>query len=120
MVVINHCHHARRLVVERTSSWHSRFRKLLVRYEKKLESYFALVAYLYCHIIIYRRITLGQALSQNCCYVNKLKIMGIYLSRLTITISNYVRTLVTFSKRVHCCRLRRWDISIKLPKSQII
>jgi hypothetical protein len=120
MVVINHCHNARRLVVERTNSWHSRFRKLLVTYEKKLESYFAVVVYLDCHIIIYRRITLGQALSQNCCYVNKLKIMGIYLSRLTITISNYVRKLVTFSKRVHCCRLRRWDISIKLPKSQII
>jgi hypothetical protein len=24
-------------VVERTNSWHNRFRKLLVRYEKKLE-----------------------------------------------------------------------------------
>ena len=120
MVVINHCHHARRLVVERTNSWHSRFRKLLVRYEKKLEGYFVVVVYLDCHIIIYRRITLGQALSQNCCYVNKLKIMGICLSRLTITISNHVRTLVTFSKRVHCCHLHRWYISIKLPKSQII
>jgi len=26
-----------------TNSWHNRFRKLLVRYEKKLESHFALV-----------------------------------------------------------------------------
>jgi len=34
----NHCHHARRrLVVEITNSWHNRFRKLLVRYEKKLK-----------------------------------------------------------------------------------
>jgi len=60
----NHCHHARRLVVERTNSWHSRFRKLLVRYEKKLERYFAVVVYLDCHIIIYRRIILGQAKSK--------------------------------------------------------
>ena len=40
----NHCHHAkRRWVVKRTNSWHNRFRKLLVRHEKKLESYFAVV-----------------------------------------------------------------------------
>jgi len=31
------------LVVERTNSWHNRFRKLLVGYEKKLESYSAVV-----------------------------------------------------------------------------
>jgi transposase len=48
----------RRWVVERTNSWHNRFRKLLVRYEKKLENYFALVC-LGCCIIIYRRIILG-------------------------------------------------------------
>jgi putative transposase len=29
---------ARRWVVERTNSWHNRFRKLLVRYEKKSET----------------------------------------------------------------------------------
>jgi len=45
-------------VVERTNSWHNRFRKLLVRYEKKLENYFALVC-LGCCILIYRRIILG-------------------------------------------------------------
>ena len=40
----NHCHHAkRRWVVKRTNSWHNRFRKLLVGYEKKLESYLAVV-----------------------------------------------------------------------------
>jgi len=39
-----HCHPTRRrLVVERTNSWHNRFRKLLVGYEKKLESYSAVV-----------------------------------------------------------------------------
>jgi len=45
-------------VVERTNSWHNRFRKLLVRYEKKSENYLALVS-LACCIIIYRRIVLG-------------------------------------------------------------
>ena len=48
----------RRWVIERTNSWHNRFRKLLVGYEKKLENYFALVC-LGCCIIIYRRIILG-------------------------------------------------------------
>jgi putative transposase len=51
-------HAKRRWVVERTNSWHNRFRKLLVRYEKKLENYFALVC-LGCCIVIYRRIILG-------------------------------------------------------------
>jgi putative transposase len=40
------------------NSWHNRFRKLLVRYEKKLENYFAL-ACLGCCILIYRRMILG-------------------------------------------------------------
>jgi putative transposase len=44
----------RRWVVERTNSWHNRFRKLLVRYEKKSENYLALVC-LACCIIVYRR-----------------------------------------------------------------
>jgi transposase len=48
----------RRWVVERTNSWHNRLRKLLVRYEKKIENYFALVC-LGCCIVIYRRIILG-------------------------------------------------------------
>ena len=48
----------RRWVIERTNSWHNRFRKLLIRYEKKLENYFALVC-LGCCILIYRRIVLG-------------------------------------------------------------
>ena len=54
----DHDHAKRRWVVERTNSWHNRFRKLLVRYEKKLENYFALVC-LGCCIVIYRRIILG-------------------------------------------------------------
>jgi hypothetical protein len=53
----------KRWVVERTNSWHNRFRKLLVRYEKKSENYLALVC-LACCIIVYRRTILGWALSQ--------------------------------------------------------
>jgi transposase len=35
---------ARRWVVERTNSWHNnRFRKLLIRYEKKSDNYLGLV-----------------------------------------------------------------------------
>jgi putative transposase len=48
----------KRWVVERTNSWHNRFRKLLVRYEEKSENYLALVC-LACCIIVYRRIVLG-------------------------------------------------------------
>ncbi|MFZ0329318.1 MAG: transposase [Nitrososphaeraceae archaeon] len=54
----NHNHIKRRWVVERTNSWHNRFRKLLIRYKKKLENYFELVC-LSCCILIYRRIILG-------------------------------------------------------------
>ncbi|MDR4510389.1 MAG: IS5 family transposase [Nitrososphaeraceae archaeon] len=35
-------HTARRWVVERTNSWHNRFRKLFTRYEKKDENYLLL------------------------------------------------------------------------------
>ena len=48
----------RRWVVERTNSWHNRFRKLYTRYEKKVENYLGLVQ-LSCSIIIYRKIVLG-------------------------------------------------------------
>ncbi len=51
-------HPARRWVVERTNSWHNRFRKLYTRYEKKAENYLGLVQ-LSCSIIIYRKIVLG-------------------------------------------------------------
>jgi putative transposase len=52
-----------RWVVERTNSWHNRFRKLLIRYEKKSEeNYLGLVQFACC-MIIYRGILLGWALS---------------------------------------------------------
>jgi transposase len=51
-------HPARRWVVERTNSWHNRFRKLFTRYEKKQENYLGLVQ-LANSIIVYRRIILG-------------------------------------------------------------
>ena len=75
----HHNHIKRRWVVERTNSWHNGFRKLLVRYEKKIENYFALVC-LGCGILIYMRIILGSVLicilrSDNTCE---------YLIRITI------------------------------------
>ena len=62
-VTINHCsnckkYSAKRWVIERTNSWHNRFRKLLTRYEKKVENYLGLVQ-LSCCMIIYRKIILG-------------------------------------------------------------
>jgi hypothetical protein len=48
----------KRWVVERTNSWHNRFRKLFTRYEKKSDNYLGLVQ-LSCCIIIYRKIVLG-------------------------------------------------------------
>jgi putative transposase len=44
---------ARRWVVERTHSWHNRFRRLLIRWEKKLAHYFAMIA-LASALIIWR------------------------------------------------------------------
>jgi transposase len=55
---LNRRHPARRWVVERTNSWHNRFRKLFTRYEKKEENYLGLVQ-LANSLIIYRRIILG-------------------------------------------------------------
>jgi transposase len=49
---------AKRWVVERTNSWHNRFRKLFTRYEKKVENYLGLIQ-LSCCMIIYRKIILG-------------------------------------------------------------
>jgi len=48
----------KRWVVERTNSWHNRFRKLFTRYEKKVENYLGLVQ-ISCCMIIYRKIILG-------------------------------------------------------------
>ena len=44
---------ARRWVVERTHSWMNRFRRLLIRWEKKLENYLALAQFA-CAFITYR------------------------------------------------------------------
>ncbi|MGE0243446.1 MAG: transposase [Nitrososphaeraceae archaeon] len=54
----NKKHPARRWVVERTNSWHNRFRKLFTMYEKKDENYLGL-AQLTNSLIVYRRIILG-------------------------------------------------------------
>ena len=51
-------HPARRWVVERTNSWHNRFRKLFTRYEKKDKNYLGLVQ-LANSLIVYRRLILG-------------------------------------------------------------
>jgi putative transposase len=45
---------ARRWVVERTHSWLNRFRRILIRWEKKAANYLALL-HLACAIITYRR-----------------------------------------------------------------
>jgi putative transposase len=47
---------ARRWVVERTHSWMNRFRRLLIRWEKKVENYEALL-HLACVLILYRLVT---------------------------------------------------------------
>ena len=56
----NHKKHSakRWVVVERTNSWHNRFRKLFTRYEKKVGNYLGLVQFSCC-MIIYRKIILG-------------------------------------------------------------
>lgn len=51
-------HSPKRWVVERTNSWHNRFRKLFTRHEKKVENYLGLVQFSCC-IITYRNIILG-------------------------------------------------------------
>lgn len=48
----------KRWVVERTNSWHNRFRKLFTRYEKKDENYLGLIQFSCC-MIIYRKLILG-------------------------------------------------------------
>ena len=51
---------ARRWVVERTNSWHNRFRKLKIRYEKKAANYQGLIQYA-CFLMVYRaRLTIAR------------------------------------------------------------
>lgn len=49
---------AHRWVVERTHSWMNRFRRILTRWEKKVENYEALLHFA-CGIIIWNKILLG-------------------------------------------------------------
>jgi putative transposase len=49
---------ARRWVVERTHSWLNRFRRILIRWEKKLENYLAML-HLACASITFRAATLS-------------------------------------------------------------
>lgn len=44
---------AKRWVVERTGSWPNRYRKLLIRFEKRVENYLSLVQFA-CALLIYR------------------------------------------------------------------
>jgi transposase len=53
-----HKRRKRWVIVERTNSWHNRFRKLLTRYEKKSDNYLGLVQ-LACCMIVQRRLILG-------------------------------------------------------------
>jgi transposase len=46
-------HPARRWIIERTNSWHNRFRKLRIRYEKQADTYLGLVHFA-CALIVYR------------------------------------------------------------------
>jgi putative transposase len=55
---ITKCHQPKRWVVERSASWLNRFRKLLVRFEKKAENHLGLIQ-LACCLTVYRRIILG-------------------------------------------------------------
>jgi transposase len=48
----------KRWVVERSASWLNRFRRLLIRWEKKAENYHGLVQ-LACCLTVYRRTILG-------------------------------------------------------------
>ena len=51
---------ARRWVVERTNSWHNRFRKLKIRYEKQAANYLGLIHYA-CFLMVYRaRLTITR------------------------------------------------------------
>ena len=52
------CHQPKRWVVERSASWLNRFRKLLMRFEKKAENYIGLIQFACC-LIVYRRTILG-------------------------------------------------------------
>lgn len=45
------CHPARRWVVERSNSWMNKFRRILIRWEKKAENYVAMLHFAFAVII---------------------------------------------------------------------
>jgi len=51
-------HSPKRWVVERTHSWHNRFRRLLIRWEKKVANYEAMIHFA-CALMVYRLLFLG-------------------------------------------------------------
>ncbi len=51
-------HSPKRWVVERTHSWHNRFRRLLIRWEKKVANYVAMIHFA-CALMVYRLLFLG-------------------------------------------------------------
>jgi len=51
-------HSPKRWVVERTHSWHNRFRRLLIRWEKQVTNYEALIHFA-CALMVYRLLFLG-------------------------------------------------------------
>ena len=53
-----HRYSPKRWVVERTHSWHNRFRRLLIRWEKKLVNYKAMIHFA-CALMVYRLLFLG-------------------------------------------------------------
>jgi len=50
---------ARRWIIERTNSWHNRFRKLRIRYEKHAANYLGLVQFACCLMVCRLRKVLG-------------------------------------------------------------
>ena len=46
---------SRRWVIERTTSWMNRFRRVLIRWEKKLENYVAMVEFAFA-LIIFKKV----------------------------------------------------------------
>ena len=51
-------HSPKRWVVERTHSWHNRYRRLLIRWEKQVTNYEALIHFA-CALMVYRLLFLG-------------------------------------------------------------
>lgn len=101
-------HPARRWVVERTNSWHSRFRKLFTRYEKKMENYLGLIQFS-CFMIIYRKIISGQVL--NCHSYNGIVLRSSILCIIILMVINYAMII---EDRIGDSRLEVDSISLNI------